>query len=86
MERLVSVLSFMGRLGRTTARLAGDLWKGHSMTRSGSSGKRASSGKARVRTSVHDGRKYVKSGELVESDKARGQMDRLREIINNKKA
>lgn len=83
---MVIVLSFLGRLGRTAARLAGDLWKGHSMTGSGSSGKRMSSGKVRVRTSVHDGRKYVKSGELVESDKARGQMDRLREIIRNRKA
>ena len=35
----------------------------------------------RVHTSVPDGRKYVKSNELIRSDKAKKQMSRLRKII-----
>jgi hypothetical protein len=51
------------------------------MTVSGSSKEETPRGGVRVRTSVPDGRKYVKSDELIRSNKAKKQRDQLRKLI-----
>lgn len=38
----------------------------------------------KVYTSVHDGRKYVKSDEVIKSERARAQMERLRAVIKER--
>lgn len=66
---------------RAAVSLVGSLGKGCAMMVSGSfKGKTPRDG-VRVRTSVPDGRKYVDSGELIRSKKAKKQMSQLRKII-----
>ncbi len=74
------MLILSGKLGRTVALLAGQGWE-RRMTVSGSSKEETPRNGVRVRTSVPDGRKYVKSDELIRSDKVKKQRNRLRKII-----
>jgi len=58
------------------------LGKGYAMTVSGHFKENTPRDGVRVHTSVADGRKYVKSNELIRSGKAKKQMSQLRKIIN----
>ncbi len=66
---------------RAVVSSVGSFGKGCVMTISGNSKEKTPRDGVRVRTSVPDGRKYVKSDELIRSNKAKRQMGKLRKII-----
>jgi hypothetical protein len=77
------MLTLLNKLGRTAAWLAGSLRERSTVPVSSSSKEETPRKGVRVRTSVHDGRKYVDSDERIKSDKAGKQIQKLRQRLKD---